>query len=113
MREQVGHSKRVLLERVDFEMDQSQKELRRAANKAFMESLDHLGMRLKSAEEEAEVAPLQQPPKPLPSIDLESLEDAAADIEQYMKTFGGEEAARLEREAEVVVDAGAAEDARS
>jgi hypothetical protein len=76
-------------------MDQSQKELRRAANKAFMESLDHLGMSLQTAETEPD-----EPPPTIPAIDLESLEDAAADIEQYMKTFGGEEAARLEREAE-------------
>jgi hypothetical protein len=94
--EQVGHPKRVLLERVDLGMDQTQKELRRAANKAFMESLDHLGMSLQSGEPDG----VQPVPQSIPAIDLETLEDAAADIEQYMKTCGGEEAARLEQEAE-------------
>jgi hypothetical protein len=84
---------------VDFEMDHhSQKELRHAANKAFMESLDHLGMSLQPVEPELSHPPIIPPT--IPPIDLEDLEAAAEDIAEYMKTLGGEEAARLERERE-------------
>jgi hypothetical protein len=91
--------------KVDFEMDQSQRELRRAANQAFMESLNHLGMKLQVSEDSFDSEsepPVSKPsvsepsvvvelPQPLSSsIDLEDLEDAAADIEEYMKTLGGE-----------------------
>jgi hypothetical protein len=101
---QLGHSKPVLLERVDFEMDQSQQELRHAANKAFMESLDHLGMRLQPSDGEPAVSAKSAPPKSLPPIDLESLEAAAEDIAEYMKTLGGEESAQIDREREAAED---------
>jgi hypothetical protein len=77
------------LEKVDFEMDQSQREQRRAANQAFMESLNHLGMSLPVSEE---LTVPVEPTKPTLPIDLEDLEAAAADIEKYMQTKGGIEA---------------------
>ncbi|MBD2461841.1 hypothetical protein H6G89_12360 [Oscillatoria sp. FACHB-1407] len=75
-------------------MNQSQQELRRAAAKAFMESLDQLGMSLSSPEEEvseakpapashAKTAP-QKPPASA-SLTVEELEDAVADIEQFIQ----------------------------
>jgi hypothetical protein len=90
------------LEKVDSQMGEDQRELRRAANQAFMESLNHLGMSLQVSEgsfdgESEPMAPLNPT---IPPIDLEDLEDAAADIEEYMKTLGGEAAAQLEQEGE-------------
>ncbi|NJR40410.1 MAG: hypothetical protein HC781_18245 [Leptolyngbyaceae cyanobacterium CSU_1_4] len=87
MAELFGHSRHILLEKVDFEMDQSQRELRRAANQAFMESLNHLGMSLPSGD--TELAIPVEPPKPALPIDLEDLEAAAADIEAYMQIKTG------------------------
>jgi hypothetical protein len=82
------------LEKVDSEMGQDQRELRRAANQAFMESLNHLGVSLQVSEGsfdgESEPTPITDLQKTVPPIDLEDLEDAAADIENYMKTLGGE-----------------------
>jgi predicted metalloenzyme YecM len=89
-------------------MDQHQRELRRAADQAFLESLNHLGISLQVSEGsfdgESEPLPtlavsakqLETLQKTVPPIDLEELEDAAADIENYMKTLGGEEAVEAE-----------------
>jgi hypothetical protein len=82
------------LEKVDFEMDQSQRELRRAANQAFMESLNHLGMSLHVPDGKSKLAIPAEPPKPTLPVDLEDLEAAAADIESYMHTI------QTQREAE-------------
>lgn len=77
-------------------MDQHQRELRRAADQAFLESLNHLGMSLQVSEGsfdgESEPLPIETLQKTVPPIDLGDLEDAAADIENYMKTLGGETA---------------------
>jgi hypothetical protein len=87
-------------ERVGFAMDQHQRELRRAADQAFLESLNHLGVSLQVSEGsfdgESEPLPIASLQKTVPPIDLEDLEDAAADIENYMKTLGGEAAEEVE-----------------
>lgn len=80
-------------------MDQSQQELRRAAAKAFQESLEQLGQSLKAENEANEangiapvVVPNQQshslPAQPAkePTIDVKALEEAAADIEEFMRS---------------------------
>ncbi|MCU0568991.1 MAG: hypothetical protein MUF49_20625 [Oculatellaceae cyanobacterium Prado106] len=101
-------------------MDQSQQELRRAAAKAFMESLNHLEKSLQPSEGECSdlpdpvslaevsladpvpvepISPVCPPAIAVPSpaeprvkaegrsfkMDLDALEAAAADIEQYMQ----------------------------
>lgn len=75
-------------------MNQSQQELRRAASKAFMESLDQLGMSLNSEAEEASEAKTAPVPEPQASVkktpaaqamSVEELEDAVADIEQFIQ----------------------------
>lgn len=66
-------------------MDHHQRELRRAAAKAFVESLDQLAVCF-----EAE-SPAAQPVRNVRSVsaseigNLHELEDAAADIEQFMQ----------------------------
>lgn len=82
----LGQPNHILLKKVDFEMDRSQRELRRAANQAFMESLNHLGMSLPVSEDESELVTPAEPTKPTLPIDLEDLEAAVADIEKYMQT---------------------------
>ena len=88
-------------------MDQNQRELRRAAAKAFQESLDQLGQSFQpgqvKADETHSAAPatqhppvVQHPPAKEPAIepetpdpgalDFEALEAAAADIEQFMQS---------------------------
>lgn len=66
-------------------MDQSQRELRRAAAKAFMESLDQLGKSLTTNANPTELASSpahsQEPP---PGLSIQALEDAANDIEQFV-----------------------------
>lgn len=70
-------------------MDQQRQEARRAAAKAFLESLDKLQETFKPAEPPAN-APVAEPRVVTPSarrkpmFDLAALEDAAADIERYM-----------------------------
>lgn len=77
-------------------MDQNQRELRQAAAQAFMESLNQLGKNLQpsEADKQAKTPPNANPAKPQPtqpnplpdnSIDLQALEAAAADIEQFMQ----------------------------
>jgi hypothetical protein len=73
--------------------EETHQESRRTAAQAFMESLDQLGQRLQACEDEyAELASAsnlkaQSQPPPLCSqaIDAQALEDAAADIEQFMQ----------------------------
>jgi hypothetical protein len=68
-----------------------QEESRRTAAKAFMESLDQLGKRLQSCEEESAGLASSEPKSPQSSplcpqaIEVDALEDAAADIEQFMQ----------------------------
>ena len=73
-------------------MHQSQQELRRAANRAFIEALEQLGDRLKSnedlgSESSGQLAGRQSNP-PLYNVSTSSesdpLEEALADIDQYM-----------------------------
>jgi hypothetical protein len=76
-------------------MDLHQRELRRAAAEAFIESLDKLQETLCSAENQPNPpAPeaIAQPPakapepsKPPIEINLDTLEQAVADIEQFMQ----------------------------
>ena len=73
-------------------MDQQQQELRRAAARAFLDSLDQLQETLKPVNGQAAPAIVQPEAKKqkLPNsgsrtpIDLSSFEQAAADIEQFM-----------------------------
>jgi hypothetical protein len=70
-------------------MNQSQRELRRAAAEAFLESLDHLGKSLNCPETVPTADPPAKLKKPVDcSIkDAEKVwEDAAADIEEFMQT---------------------------
>jgi hypothetical protein len=60
-----------------------------------------LGMSLQPSDLEPD---LSNPPT-VPPIDLETLEAAAEDIEEYMKTLGGEAAAEIDREREAAEDA--------
>ncbi|MBI4784974.1 MAG: hypothetical protein HY785_27265 [Oscillatoriophycideae cyanobacterium NC_groundwater_1537_Pr4_S-0.65um_50_18] len=80
-------------------MDQHQQELRRIANQAFMQSLGQLKESLNLSEtgdlSETEKLPDQKPSdkaahSPQPSLDLEALEAAAADIEQAMQSTANE-----------------------
>lgn len=93
-------------------MDENQQELRHAATEAFMESLDQLSRSLQLDDHDA-IQSIQQPnqkPKPKPNqtpnhsspavppaqdldptdrstgMDIHALEEAAADIEQFMQT---------------------------
>lgn len=80
-------------------MYQSQEELRRAAAKAFMESLDQLESSLTADDSSAPIMPSAGTPhvapanQPTPSvkktdvqpISVEALEEAVADIEQFMQ----------------------------
>lgn len=72
-------------------MDQSQRELRRSAADAFMESLDQLENSLQFRETEtaqptSPPMPNIQPKDPDSKIDVKALEDAAADIEQFIQS---------------------------
>lgn len=68
-------------------------ESRRTAAQAFMESLDQLGQRLQACEAESGEVTSSQANSLSPSsrgsqaIDPQALEDAAADIEQFMQTM--------------------------
>lgn len=69
-------------------MDQDQRELRRAATEAFIESLDQLVDCLEAKEilsEQAQKAKKPQSVSRIESVSLQRLEDAAADIEQFMQ----------------------------
>lgn len=71
-------------------MDQHQRSLRSEAAKAFIESLDQLEVCWQSQEEglETEPTPTAESAAEHPSctaIDLNALEEAAADIERFMK----------------------------
>lgn len=70
-------------------MDQCQQDLRRAAARAFVESLEQLHETFQKPDEhpaKAENHPLAPPPPPVSSscFDLNSFEQAVADIEQFM-----------------------------
>lgn len=71
-------------------MDQCQQDLRRDAARAFMESLEQLHETFQKPEEppgKAENHPFAPPAPPPPSsqyFDLNSFEQAVADIEQFM-----------------------------
>lgn len=62
-----------------------QQELRRAAARAFMESLDKLQETLSASEVEAKAQPTTAPAMPEP---LEEFEQAVADIERFMQSKG-------------------------
>jgi hypothetical protein len=66
-------------------MDQSQRELRRAAAKEFMESLDQLGKSLATDAdlEHPDNFPSQSQSAPK-GLSLQDLEDAANDIDQFI-----------------------------
>lgn len=66
-------------------MDQQQ-ELRRAAAKAFIESLDKLQETLCSSEQEALKSQPIVAAQELPELQLEEFEQAVADIEQFMQS---------------------------
>lgn len=69
-------------------MDRSQRELRRAAAQAFMESLDQLGMGLAEASNTTDLAGATNQDQSLSQAkDYEKeLEEAAADIEQFIQS---------------------------
>ncbi|MBW4539337.1 MAG: hypothetical protein KME43_09335 [Myxacorys chilensis ATA2-1-KO14] len=62
-----------------------QQELRRAAAKAFMESLDKLQETLSESEAKTKAQPTAAPAMP---VQLEEFEQAVADIEQFMQSKG-------------------------
>ena len=77
-------------------MDQNQRELRRAAAKAFQASLEQLGQSFQPGQDKTDEthstesptpprAP-QPPPTQDAAIDVKALEEAAADIEQFMQS---------------------------
>ena len=68
--------------------EQSQNEIRRAAAAAFQQSLNQLEQQLQTfpAAELADEPALPLAAQPLPPIDLQALEDAAADIERLMRS---------------------------
>jgi hypothetical protein len=66
-------------------MDQQQ-ELRRAAAKAFIESLDKLQETLCPSEKEALKSQPIVAAQELPELQLEEFEQAVADIEQFMQS---------------------------
>ncbi|MBW4420062.1 MAG: hypothetical protein KME13_12645 [Myxacorys californica WJT36-NPBG1] len=61
-----------------------QQELRRAAAKAFMESLDKLQETLSESEAKTKAQATAAPARP----ELEEFEQAVADIEQFMQSRG-------------------------
>lgn len=77
-------------------MDHNSKQQRRAAEQAFMQSLDQLQASLQEGDDDTDVQPHngrhaatgsatpKPAPPPAPAFDLESLEEAMADIDQYM-----------------------------
>lgn len=77
-------------------MNESQRELKRAAAQAFLESLEQLGKSLGNAEAE----PSQEPNRAIRSrmtrrsettladVDMKMWEAAAADIDRFMQTKG-------------------------
>jgi hypothetical protein len=70
-------------------MDSHQEELRRAATEAFFESLDKLQETLGVDDQPIPVSPHKATPTQEasePEISLASLEQAVADIEQFMQT---------------------------
>ncbi|GAB4385348.1 MAG: hypothetical protein Kow00121_50180 [Elainellaceae cyanobacterium] len=67
-------------------MEEHQQELRQAAAKAFMDSLEELGRSLQPCQEAPKAQPpAAKPPCPAP-IQVEELEEASADIEQFMQS---------------------------
>jgi len=68
-------------------MNQAQKDLRRAAARAFMESLDALASRLSAETENPNHATTNHPTPTVPKAPqkplVKELEEAVADIEQY------------------------------
>lgn len=71
-------------------MNPTQQELRRAAAKAFMESLDQLGQSLQSAESRPAPSSHPEAHRPEPQLGnhprrspVQDLEDAVADIEAF------------------------------
>lgn len=67
-------------------MDQCQQELRRAAAKAFRESLDQLEETFQPAQPPANSVRKQpQSDSPAACFDMESFEQAVADIEQFIQ----------------------------
>ncbi|MGV0025065.1 hypothetical protein [Phormidesmis priestleyi] len=73
-------------------MDSHQQQLRRAATEAFFESLDKLQETLGVDGKPIPVSPPKAAPPPPESgsqISLASLEQAVADIEQFMRTREG------------------------
>ncbi len=77
-------------------MDQQQRELRRAAAKAFMDSLDKLQATLSDSEEAAEVeAVVEADPSLSTELNPEMMdrwEQAVADIERFMQEKNEESA---------------------
>jgi phage shock protein A len=71
-------------------MGQQQRELRRAAAEAFIESLDHLQQSLESSEEQPSASQdmdesgSEASPTASATFDLALLEEAIADIEQFI-----------------------------
>lgn len=69
--------------------EETHQKSRRTAAQAFMESLDQLGQRLQSCEDEnvglTASKPNSQPQSCSQAIAPQALEDAAADIEQFMQ----------------------------
>lgn len=76
-------------------MDQRQQELRHAATKAFIESLDQLHETLQPADLDSthpQKSIASKPEACSPNeFDLSSFEQAAADIEQFMERMKGDE----------------------
>jgi chromosome condensin MukBEF ATPase and DNA-binding subunit MukB len=74
-------------------MNQRQQELRRIANRAFIESLEQLGDRLKSNEDLVSESSGQLASRPAnpplynvaTSLEVDPLEEALADIDQHMQ----------------------------
>jgi hypothetical protein len=71
-------------------MNQRTQELRRAAAREFLESLDQLGTNLTSGQDAGRANAesrrnAQRQPRPNPDSTIRLWEDAAADIEQFMQ----------------------------
>lgn len=85
-------------------MNHNQQELRDAANKAFMDSLEQLEATLGYSQDTPPRPAAAVPSKPQPQsssaavpINLADLEEAAADIEQYMNyRYGHSESDKIE-----------------
>lgn len=75
-------------------MDQRQQQLRHAAAKAFIESLDQLHETLQTADRQPvqlqKHTASEPDTRPLDKFDLSSFEQAAADIEQFMERMRDE-----------------------